>query len=159
MGPLNFTDQEFDLILQYAQKFYGTIGSIRCPYFREPIQFNPEGLEHLRRKNWNRGRPRSDQFMRLKFLWAAPEILRLSHTVQGVWHGHDRVRRHRHNQWEEEFKPAIFYEFIAVLKDRRFKVIVKEVEGRGKQFWSLIPFWQQTKQGTRLLHNGNLLED
>ena len=96
--------------------------------------------------------------MRLKFIRRAPEILRLSHTVQGVWNGHYRVRQHRHGRWEEAFVPATFYEFVAVLKERRFKVIVRE-SGNERIFWSLIPFWRQTEEGSRVLHNGNLAED
>lgn len=159
MAPLEFTDEEFNSILQKAQVFYPNIGAVHCPYFRQSIQFTSEGLEHLRRKAWNRGRSRSDQFMRLKHLVTAPRILHLSHTVQGIWRAHDRVRRRRHGRWEELFLPAVFYEFIAVLDDRRFKVIVKAMEGEPKIFWSLIPFWRQNEWGTRELHDGDPAQD
>jgi hypothetical protein len=155
MQALEFTDEEFKRVSHKAHEFYRTIGQIRCPYFRENIQFNAHGLEHLRRKSWNRGRSRADQFMRLRHIAVAPEILRLSSTLQGLWHGHDRVRRHRHGRWEVAFVPAVFYEFVAVIRERRFKVIVKQAEGGGKVFWSLIPFWRQTEQGSRLLYDGN----
>ena len=159
MSRLDFTAEEFDQVLQKAQAFYRTIGQIRCPYFREPIRFDAPGLEHLRRKSWNRGRSRPDQFMRLKHLWVAPEIVRLSQTVQGVWHSHDHIRRHRHGKWEEVFSPAIYYEFVAVLKDRRFKVIIKQLAAGERVFWSLIPFWRQTEEGGRVLHDGDLAQD
>ena len=55
--------------------------------------------------------------------------------------------------------PATFYEFVAVFESRRFKVIVKQAPGQEIVFWSLIPFWRQTEQGTRVLHDGNLAED
>ncbi len=48
MASLNFSDEEF--------------GQIRCPYFHESVQFDSFGLEHIRRKSWNRGRSRTDQF-------------------------------------------------------------------------------------------------
>ena len=159
MSRLDFTDEEFAQVLQKAQAFYRTIGQIRCPYFGEPIRFDAQGLEHLRRKSWNRGRSRSDQFMRLKHLWAAPEIVRLSQTVQGIWHSHDRIRRHRHGKWEEVFSPATYYEFVAVLKDRRFKVIIKQLPEGERVFWSLIPFWRQTEEGRRVLHDGDPAHD
>lgn len=159
MAPLEFTDEEFNTILRKAQAFYPTIGRVQCPYFRAEVQFTSQGLEHLRRKSWNRGRSRHDQFMRLKHLSMAPTILRLSSTVQGVCHGHERIRRHRHGRWEEAFSPATYYEFIAVLEKRRFKVIVKQSPGQALVFWSLIPFWRQTEQGSRVLHDGNPAED
>ena len=159
MTRLEFTDEEFNNILHRAQELYLSIGHVRCPYFRAEIQFNPSGLEHLRRKAWNRGRSRNDQFMRLKHLWMAPTILSLSSTVQGIYHTHERIRRHRHGRWEETFSPVTFYEFVAVHESRRFKVIVKQSSGQGLMFWSLIPFWRQSEQGSRLLHDGNPMED
>lgn len=159
MAGLEFTDAEFNTVLRKAQEFYQSLQHVRCPYFRADIQFNNEGLEHLRRKAWNRGRSRSDQFMRLKYLWVAAAILQLSTTVQGIWHGHQRIRRHRHGRWEEIFLPATFYEFVAVTEGRRFKIIVKQSADQPLVFWSLIPFWRQTEQGSRLIHDGNPMED
>jgi len=159
MAPLEFTEDEFVAVLQKAHAYYATIVRVFCPYLRGDVQFNSQGMEHLRRKSWNRGRPRHDQFMRLKHLAIAPAILRLSATVQGVWHGHERNRRRRHGRWEEHFKPATFYEFVAVMEDRRFKVIVKQTSDGEIVFWSLIPFWRQKGQGSRVLHDGNLGED
>ncbi len=159
MAPLEFTDEEFSATLQKALELYQTIGSVPCPHFRVPVKFSADGLQHLRRKAWNRGRSRRDQFMRFKHLKMAPQILRLSNTVQGIYHGHERIRHHRHGRWEEVISPATFYEFVAVIETRRFKVIVKQAAGKELIFWSLIPFWRQTEQGTRALHDGNPLED
>lgn len=152
---LEFTDAEFELVLREAQERYKAVGQIRCPYFREAVRFDPPGFEHLRRKSWNRGRSRQDQFMRLKHVAAAPEILRLSNTLQGVWHGHERVRQHKHGRWQESFVPTTFYEFVAVVRERRFKVIVKAPQGQEKAFWSLIPFWRSNDGGGRRLHDGD----
>ena len=71
---LEFTDEEFDQVLQKARVFYAAIGPIYCPYFHASVQFNTQGFEHLRHKAWNRGRQRRDQFMRLRHLAQAPVI-------------------------------------------------------------------------------------
>ncbi|MGA2175566.1 MAG: hypothetical protein ABSH38_11355 [Verrucomicrobiota bacterium] len=155
MAPLAFTDEEFSQILQKAQELYPTIGAIRCPYFGENVHFNAQGLEHLRRKAWNRGRERFDQFMRLKHISRAPEILRLSRTVQGIQATHEWERRRRHGKWENLLVFVTYYEFIAVLDRRRFKVIVKQLPAGERIFWSLIPFWRQSEQGRRLIHSGD----
>jgi ketopantoate reductase len=152
---LEFTEAEFAAVRGQAQELYRSVGHIRCPYFQASIHFNGRGLEHLRRKSWNRGRDRRDQFMRLKHLARAPEILRLSRTVQGVETTHEWERRHRHGRWEKLLVPVTYYEFVAVLEQRRFKVIVKQLAGGELIFWSLIPFWRQSEQGSRLLHDGN----
>jgi hypothetical protein len=159
MASLKFTDHEFTNVLQTAQEFYRTLGQIRCPYFQENVQFNAPGFEHLRHKSWNRGRDRRDQFMRLKHLARAPEILRLSRTVQGIEHTAEWERRHKHGRWEKRLVPVTYYEFMAVIEERRFKVIVKQLADGQRIFWSLIPFWRQSETGKRLLHNGNPAQD
>jgi len=159
MAPLEFTDKEFGHVRQTAEDTYLRIGHLNCPYFKESVHFNTEGFRHLVFKRWNRGRDRHDQFMRLKHISCAAEILRLSRTVQGILETHEWKRRHRHGRWEKVLVTVIYYEFLAVLEQRRFKVIVKQLPGGERIFWSLIPFWRQTEQGRRLIHTGNPARD
>ena len=57
-------------------------------------------------------------------------------------------------------KDVIYYEFIAVINNIRVKVIVKEVLGGEKHFWSVIPFWGIDKAtNKRILHSGDLEND
>jgi len=159
MAPLEFTDEEFRRVRRQAEENYRTYGQIRCPYFQDAVHFNTEGFRHLLFKAWNRGRDRRDQFMRLKHLARAAEMLSLSRTVQGIQETSEWERRHRHGRWEKLLLSVTYYEFVAVLEGRRFKVIVKQLPGGDRIFWSLIPFWRQTQQGRRLLHDGNPAED
>lgn len=159
MTRLEFTDEEFDRTRHSAEIAYAQLGQIRCPYFRDSVHFNTDGLQHLRFKGWNRTRSRHDQFMRLKHLTKAHEILRVSQTVQGVQQTKEWERRHRYGRWEKLLIEVSYYEFVAVLEGRRFKVIVKQLPDGKRIFWSLIPFWRQTKEGRRLLHDGNPSED
>ena len=159
MIPLNFTPEEFNQVLEKARRLYASFPEVRCPYFRDFVQFNPQGLEHLRRKAWNRGREQRDQFMRLKHVAQAPEILRLSQTVQGILETKEWERKHRHGRWEKQMVLVTYYEFVAVIEKRRFKVIVKQLPGGERIFWSLIPFWRQNEQGGRFLHDGNPSKD
>lgn len=57
-------------------------------------------------------------------------------------------------------KDVTFYEFIAVLNNVRVKVIVKEVLGGEKHFWSIIPYWGLDKVNyKRILHTGDPEQD
>jgi hypothetical protein len=154
-AKLEFTDEEFRQVKSTAEAFYKSIGSIRCPYFNETINFNTDGLEHLKFKGWNRARKRSDQFMRLKLIKLAPEIIRNSKTLQGIWETKSPVRRKRHGAWESVFTDVTYYEFIAVLERKRIKVIVKQFLGGEKFFWTMIPYWRTNKFNKRILHDGN----
>ena len=156
---LEFTDDEFGEVRFQAAAHYRIFGSIHCPYLEGHVAFTTEGFRHLLFKSWNRGRSRQDQFMRLKHLSRAPEILKLSRTVQGTFQTNEWERRHRHGRWEQALVAVTYYEFVAVLSNLRFKVIVKQLPAGDRVFWSLIPFWRRTKEGKRLLHNGNPASD
>lgn len=138
------------------ENFYITIGTVRCPYFGVDIIFNAKGIRHLKFKSDERARSRHDQYARLKLLRLAPEVLRISKTVQGIWHTKRFEMQKTHSRWERVLKEVSFWEFIAVLDSVRVKVIVKEVAGGGKHFWSIIPFWRIDKTNSkRLLYSGD----
>lgn len=161
MGRFNFqNDQDFEKVKSEAEEFYKTINKVYCPYFKEVIAFNAKGLKHLKFKSDRQARPRGDQYSRLKLLRFAPEILKQSHTVQGIW----RLRKFEHqktnSRWQYVMKDIIFYEFIAVLENIRIKIIIKEIQGGEKYFWSVIPFWGIDKETSkRILHSGNPEQD
>lgn len=152
---LEFTDEEFENVRSNAEGFYKTIGSVHCPFFNEKINFNTEGLEHLKMKAWNHARKRRDQFMRLKLIDLAPEVIRRSRTLQGIWETKLPVRRKRRKMWEHVYTDVTFYEFVAVLERKRVKVIVKQFLGGEKFFWTMIPYWKTNSFNKRVLHDGN----
>jgi len=154
MPGLDLDDFEFLRVLGNAAILYERIESVHCPYFHGAVKFNAQGFEHIRRQNWNRGRSQADQFMRLKHLAAAPKILRQSHTVQGIEEANEWQRRRHYGKWESLMISVTYYEFIAVLENRRFKVVVKQLPGGERIFWSLIPFWRQDEYGKRIIHSG-----
>jgi hypothetical protein len=93
--------------------------------------------------------------MRLKLIQLAPDVLKSSRTLQGVYETQLPIRRKRHGRWEALFTAVTYYEFIAVFNSRRVKVIVKQVLGGEKFFWTLIPFWRTDTFNRRILHSGN----
>jgi hypothetical protein len=127
---------------------------------KDKIVFNSHGLEHLKFKRREKVRPPEDQYMRFKLLHLAPEILKMSHTLQGVWETKKFERVRMHSRTENILKPVSYFEFIAVIKRNRVKIIIKQIDGGEKHFWSIIPFWgmnQNTKE--RILHDGTPEED
>ncbi len=157
MGKFNFKDeQDFERVRSDAEAFYATIGKLHCPYFGSDVAFNAKGLRHLKFKADKRARSWDDQYARLKLLHIAPQIIKASHTVQGIWETKRFEAQKTNNRWEHVMKEVIFYEFIAVFDSIRAKVIVKEVHGGEKHFWSVIPYWGIDKENSkRILHSGN----
>ena len=146
---------DFDTIRDKAEKLYETIGSVSCPYFQpDTVAFNAKGIRHLKFKSDEKARPQADQYARLKLLHLAPQVLKLSRTVQGIWQTRQFEKQKTHSRWERVLKDVCFYEFVAVLQNVRVKVIVKEVAGGEKHFWSIIPFWKvDTQTRKRILHS------
>jgi len=158
MGKFNFKDEkDFEKVKDEAEKFYNTIGDVYCPYFKEKIAFNAKGLRHLKFKSNRKARPRKDQYSRLKIIYLAPEILKQSHTLQGIGQIKKFEEQKTNSRWERIMKEVKYYEFIAVINNVRIKVVVKEVLGGEKYFWSVIPCWGiDKKTSKRILHSRDL---
>ena len=157
MGKFNLKDEkDFEAVKTDAERFYGSVDEVYCPYFREKIAFNAKGLRHLKFKSDQQARSRTEQYARLKLLRRAPEVLKKSSTVQGIWRTKRMEAQKTNSRWEWMIKDVIFFEFIAVLDAVRVKVIVKEVQGGEKHFWSVIPHWGVDKiNSRRVLYSGD----
>ncbi len=157
---IEFTREQFEDIKQRGVSHYKIIGEVYCPFLKDKVAFNAHGLEHLKFKRREKTRPEQDQYMRFKLIHLAPEVLRSSHTVQGVLETKVFERIRMSSRTERILKPVIYHEFVAVIKGNRVRVIVKQIDGGKKFFWSIIPFWgMNIDTMTRLLHDGVPEED
>jgi len=55
--------ENFDEVRIKWENFYKNLDEIYCPYFKEKISFNAQGLEHLKYKQRNKSRQYKDQYM------------------------------------------------------------------------------------------------
>jgi hypothetical protein len=86
----------------------------------------------------------------------APDVIKLSRTIQGISNTKNMESWRNNNRTEMIMKPVAYYEFVAILNDIRVRVIVKQVDGGPKYFWSIIPFWKVNKNNNqRKMFNGN----
>ncbi len=151
---------DFEIIKVQGEDTYKSLKEIYCPYFKEKISFNSQGLEHLKFKRREKARPVEDQYMRFKLIHLAPEILKMSHTVQGILETKKFERIRIHGRTEDILKSVSYYEFISVIKRNRVRIVLKQIENGEIFFWSIIPFWgmnEITKK--RILHSGQPEED
>ncbi|MCC6323229.1 hypothetical protein IT400_00370 [Candidatus Nomurabacteria bacterium] len=152
--------EDFEEIKNKGEGMYKSFIDVYCPYFKEKISFGAQGLEHLKFKRHEKTRLEQDQYMRFKLIHLAPEILELSHTIQGKLETKKFERVRSHNRTDTVLKIVTYYEFIALIKRDRVKIIVKQIDNGEKFFWSLIPFWgmnEDTK--SRIFHDGLPEED
>ena len=157
---IEFTDQQFKEVKEKGEGLYKSLGEIFCPFLKEKVSFGAQGLEHLKFKRREKSRLEKDQYMRFKLLHLAPEILKSSHTLQGILETKKFERIRTNSRTETALKPVTYYEFIAVLKRNRVRIIVKQIENGQKFFWSIVPFWKMNEETmARVLHDGTPEED
>jgi len=157
---MNINIENFEEIKTKGEEFYKTLDEVYCPYFKEKISFNARGLEHLKFLRMEKTRLEKDQYMRFKLIHLAPEILKLSHTVQGKLEAKKFERIRMHNRTDTVLKLVTYYEFIALVKRDRVKIIIKQIDDGQKFFWSLIPFWgMNDNTKSRIFHEGDVEED
>lgn len=148
-------DQKFEKAHIDAEEVYKKLNEVWCPYFKEKITFNSKGWEHLRFSRIRHARARQDQYVRLRLISIAPQIINTSHTLQGVSTRKNMEREKGHGKWSSIMRVSTYYEFVAIINGYRIRVIVKQVEDGPKYFWSIIPFWKMDKiTGQRLMYSG-----
>jgi hypothetical protein len=126
-----------------AKRSYAAIGSLFCPYLNANVHFRDDGFEHLTFKRKNKPRPPVEQYTRLRMLSLAEEVIRKSHTLQEHSQQVTVVRQQSSNRWEKRSKTVNYYVFVAIIRPRvRMKVVVREIEGGVKHFYSLFPSWR-----------------
>lgn len=138
-------EEDLEKLKEKTKEYYESIGRQYCPYFTVQVLFNSLGWVHLNFKNTMRSRNSKDQIVRLKLFKYVPEIIRRSGTLQGIRIIDEWERVKSHGEWVNKLQKVHYYEFIAVLNNRRVKVIIKETEGGEKIFWSVIPAWSFNK--------------
>lgn len=154
-GAFSISEDELLKKRTETEASYRMIGSVHCPFLKEKVNFNSSGLEHLKFKEHGRPRNPQDQYIRLKLLYLAPEIIRKSNTVQGYCEKKEWERQKRHGHWEQVPIDIRYNEFIAVIGKIRIKVIVKKIGSDGEYFfWSIIPFWKMRGKD-KILSEGN----
>ena len=152
---MRISEEKFIKEKSKGEKFYKNLDFIRCPYFEEKIFFNAKGLEHIKFKRKDHARSSEDQFIRFRLLHLAPQILKLSKTIQGISSGKVFELLRINNRNEFKMVDVQYFEFVAIIDNIRARIIIKQIENSPKYFWSIIPFWKVNKKnGNRKIHNG-----
>lgn len=141
---------KFNGVKQEVKKYYKSINKIKCPYLKDEVYFNAKGFQHLLSKSWRRGRTRAEQYTRLRLFPLAVKIISKSHTLQEYDKRKILIRQNINSGWQKRTKITRYYVFVAIIKDVRLKVIIKEIDGGVKFFYSLYPSWKVVKN-----YNGN----
>lgn len=132
-----------------ALHYYGSINKVHCPYLKEEVHFNRKGIDHLLYKSDRKRRSRKQQLIRLRLISKAVKIINKSHTLQEYVERDCLARQKINSRWEKRMKRVYYYVFVGIIDNVRLKVVIKEIEGGVKYFYSLYPSWKVKSDGSK----------
>jgi len=154
---------ELNEIREKARELYKEIEEVHCPFLKEKVVFTSVGFNHIQYKNHKgKQRHKNVQQIRYKILKLAHKVLRDSKTLQEYEEQSLFVEVKQNKRKERILKPVRFFGFIAIIDERKVKVIVRQVGNGKKHFWSIIPNWRtrKSKEGNKFLnYTGNMAKD
>ncbi|MEK7172386.1 MAG: hypothetical protein AAB723_03680 [Patescibacteria group bacterium] len=130
----------YQQIKETAEKFYKDMSRLFCPVFNEPVIFNSDGFNHLIYKKGGE-RAKDDQITKLKLLPFAKEIVGVTTTYQEYDEGLIHIQRKKFKKKVDESAKVKYWGLVAIIKNCRVKVIVRQVGNGQKHFYSVIPAW------------------
>lgn len=136
---------EWNRLKKKTKKLFDELGSVNCPAFpKEEVRFNSKGRNHLFYKGPRSERSIKDISIRVRLIPHAIEILKKMPIPQ------------EEDSYSKNKKKYQYWAFEGVIKNRRVKVIVRQV-GRGKKhLWSIAPAWRKKRFGRRNIKSGRL---
>lgn len=140
-------------IKETAENFYKKIGRLFSPIFKERVAFNSEGFNHLLYKKGGE-RNKSDQITKFKILPIAKEIVAIATTYQEYDEGIAQVQRKRFKRKINESATVRYWGLVAIIRNCRVKVIIRQVGDGQKHFYSVIPAWSaRYYNGIKIISN------
>jgi len=128
-------------IKENAENFYKKISRLNCPAFNnETVYFNSEGFHHLIYKKKSE-RSKNDQITKFKLLPIAKEIISISTTFQEYDEGLVEISRKRFKKKVKETVAVRYWGLVAIIRNKKVKVIVRQIGHGQKHFFSVIPAW------------------
>lgn len=139
------SDDEYIILREKAKDKYKLLNSATCPALKEEVYFTSVGFNHLIYKKGNTERDRSSQAMRFKLLERSHELISLTTTYQEYEESENNFTIKKKKSKVKTIKIVKYWGIIAILKDRKIKVILRKVGNGNLHFWSVIPAWITNK--------------
>lgn len=136
----------YNKLKEDAENYYSDIKRIFSPALKQEITFSSEGFNHIVYKNSRSERNRSDQIARFKLLPLAVKLIKLATTYQEYEETLQEFLVKQKKKRVKKSKSVRYWGVIAIIDNRKIKVILRKVGDNGKiHFWSIIPAWTTNK--------------
>lgn len=131
-------------ILEKARVLYTQKPELHCPYFGHKIALTSDGFNHLQNKPNRQPRDVRAQIRKLTLVKRALEVIQKTGTLQEYRGQVEKIGKRDDNGFFKTKKVQYWgFHAISENKQRKIKVIIRQV-GDGKiMFWSVMPFDQK----------------
>lgn len=127
---------------EVAEHYYQSLQPILCPALEEEIHFGfSEGFHHIIFKNKATPRTHKDQIMRFGLLRRAVQLISISTTIQEYEELTQSVVKKKNKKKINEYRLIKYWGLIAIIGNRKIKVVLRKIGNGTIQFWSIIPAW------------------
>ena len=161
ISKLPFSQENYDVVKTEALAVYNSFKPTKCQALGgQIVNFTAEGFNHILYK-FKHERSKTDQFMRLKVIDLAQKLIGVTSTIQEKDQKIGMFPIKLNKKRTEISKIIKYWAFIAIIENKKIKVVIRKV-GEGKiHFWSVIPNWTTTKNGEVILmdYTGSDLEN
>lgn len=135
----------YEKIREDAQQLYNDFADVLCPALGISVSFSSHGFNHLIYRKGRSERDRASQIMRFKLLVRAYELIALTTTFQEYEDSLKEFTVKKHKQKVETSKQVQYWGLIAIIDNRKIKVILRKIGNGNLHFWSVIPAWITNK--------------
>jgi len=136
----------YEKLKRDTSNYYSTISRVYSPIFNEEIVFNAEGFNHIVYKTTRTERERPSQILRFKLLPLAYKLIKLATTFQEFEETIKEFDVKKHKKKIKISKSVKYWGIIAIINNRKIKVILRKIGENGKiHFWSIVPTWTTNK--------------
>lgn len=117
-----------------------------CPALDEKVHFTAEGFNHLVFSRKKVQRDHSVQVARFRLLESAIRLIGLTSTHQEF----EETNKSMEVKWQKKRMirsvPIRYWGIIAIVQNRKIRVVLRKVGTGNIHFWSVMPDWITTKR-------------
>lgn len=125
-------------LISEQKAFYKSVVSVYCKILGETVYFTSEGFNHLLYENYWKPRKASEQFLKLKCLSYAPEVITKCSKKANI----REVKRKIKGIWKKTFQYELVYE---VMPKAKVRIIVEKIGTGHHSFRSVMPHDNKSK--------------
>ncbi|OGI77084.1 hypothetical protein A3C57_02680 [Candidatus Nomurabacteria bacterium RIFCSPHIGHO2_02_FULL_33_12] len=135
----------YEKIREDAEKYYISLPDLDCKAVPFKVSFSSNGFNHLIYRKGRTERDRISQIMRFKLLTKAYELISLTTTFQEYENSLKEFKVKKHKEKVYVTKQVQYWGLIAIMGDRKIKVILRKIGNGNLHFWSVVPAWVTNK--------------